>query len=175
MLFRSENAAEVLKKWEQLKAEERGEEPGKANGSLLDGVPRTLPAVLEAYQLTRRAARIGFDWDDIHGLLEKLKEETDELRETLDEDAETSLVSAHENSGAKQALTEEEVGDLLFVAVNIARFLDVDPEIALKKANRKFVTRFQEMEREMERRGSKLADAPREVMEELWEQSKKKR
>lgn len=162
---KAENAAQVLKNWEQLKAEERGEEPGTANGSLLDGVPRTLPAVLEAYQLTRRAARIGFDWDDIHGLLEKLKEETDELRETLDE----------KNSGANQALTEEEVGDLLFVAVNVARFLDVDPEIALKKANRKFVTRFQEMEREMERRGSKLADAPREVMEELWEQSKKKR
>ncbi len=162
---KAENAAEVLKNWEQLKAEERGEEPVKGNGSLLDGVPRTLPAVLEAYQLTRRAARIGFDWDDIHGLLEKLKEETDELRETLD----------REKTEASKALTEEEVGDLLFVAVNIARFLDVDPEIALKKANRKFVSRFQEMEREMERRGSKLADAPREEMEALWEQSKKKR
>ena len=158
------DSADVLKNWEQLKAEERGEAQSKGNGSLLDGVPHTLPAVLEAYQLTRRAARIGFDWDDIHCLLEKLKEETDELRETLD----------HQNSASRQALTEEEVGDLIFVAVNIARFLHVDPEIALKKANRKFVARFQEMEQEMERRGSKLADAPREVMEELWEQSKKK-
>lgn len=159
------NSAEVLKKWEQLKAEERGEEQGKGNGSLLDGVPHALPAVLQAYQLTRRAARIGFDWDDIHGLLEKLKEETDELRETLD----------RKNGAPNRERTEEEVGDLLFVAVNIARFLNVDPEIALKKANRKFIARFQQMEREMERRGSKLADAPREEMEALWEQSKKKR
>lgn len=159
-----DNAAQALKNWEQLKAEERGFEAGETTGSMLDGVPRTLPAVLEAYQLTRRAARIGFDWDDIKGLLEKLKEESGELHEVL----------RQEGSGDKQALTEEEVGDLLFVAVNIARFLAVDPELALKKANRKFAARFQDMEQEMARRGSKLADAPREVMEELWEQSKKK-
>jgi MazG family protein len=161
---KAKDAAQVLKNWEQLKAEERGAETGKKNGSLLDGVPRTLPAVLEAYQLTRRAARIGFDWDHLDGLLEKLNEEASELRAALGK-------SAKAKNGI-QAHTEEEVGDLLFVAVNVARFLGVDPEIALKKANRKFVGRFQEMEREMERRGSKLADASREEMEALWERSK---
>jgi MazG family protein len=155
------DAAQVLKNWEQLKAEERGAENG-GNRSLLEGVPRTLPAVLEAYQLTRRAARIGFDWDELEGLLEKLQEEARELRQ-----------AAGPLAGGEAARVEEEVGDLLFVAVNVARFLNVDPEIALKKASRKFVARFQEMEREMERRGSQLAAAPREVMEELWEQSKK--
>ena len=160
---RADTAAQVLKNWEQLKTEERGEETGTGDGSLLDGVPRTLPAVLEAYQLTRRAGRIGVDWEDIGGLLEKVQEEVEELRQVM---------SA--GGGGKMAQTEEEVGDLLFVAVNVARFLGVDPELALKKANRKFVARFQEMEKEMTRRGGKLADAPREVMEELWEQSKKK-
>jgi tetrapyrrole methylase family protein/MazG family protein len=161
---RAKDAAQVLKNWEQLKAEERGAETGRKNGSLLEGVPRTLPAVLEAYQLTRRAARIGFDWDHLDGLLEKLQEEARELRATLRKPARAKK--------GKRARTEEEVGDLLFVAVNVARFLGVDPEIALKKANRKFVARFQEMEREMERRGGKLADARREEMEALWDRSK---
>jgi MazG family protein len=161
---KAKDSAQVLKNWEQLKAEERGAETGKRNASLLDGVPRTLPAVLEAYQLTRCAARIGFDWDHLDGLLEKLNEEADELRAAMGKPAGAEK--------GKQAHTEEEVGDLLFVAVNVARFLGIDPEIALKKANRKFVARFQEMEREVERRGSKLADASREEMETLWDRSK---
>lgn len=155
------NAAEVLKNWEQLKAEERGTEQGKENGSLLDGVPHTLPAVLQAYQITRRAARIGFDWDDIAGLVEKLREEVAELRQSLGAE-----------DRARRTRIEEEVGDLLFVAVNIARFLEVDPEIALKKSNRKFIERFQWMEAEAARKGSRLADVPRDEMERLWELSK---
>jgi MazG family protein len=165
---RAENAKEVLKKWEELKREERaanheGTTAPAEGSSILDGVPKTLPALMEAYQLTRRAANIGFDWDDVEGILEKLKEETAELREHLHpkEDAE------------KRRRLEEEMGDLLFVAVNLARFLRVDPEIALKKANRKFLARFQEMEKEMRRRGSRLADASREEMEALWERSKR--
>lgn len=161
------SAGEVLKNWEELKAAERaalngakgGEEPRE---SILNGVPKTLPALLEAYQLTKRAAHIGFDWEDIEGLLEKLREETAELKETL---------GPAEDDKARARL-EEEVGDLLFVAVNVARFLGVDPEIALKKANRKFKKRFQEMERKMWERGSRLADASREEMETLWERSK---
>lgn len=157
------NAGEVLKNWEQLKAEERAQkraEDGKEEGgeSLLDGIPHTLPAALEAYQLTRRASRIGFDWEDLNGLLAKLREETEEMRGALQE----------ANSGR----VEEEIGDLLFVAVNVARFLHVDPELALKKANRKFKSRFQRMERAASAAGRKLAETPRDEMEQLWEQSK---
>jgi tetrapyrrole methylase family protein/MazG family protein len=156
-------SGEVLKNWEQLKAEERAQSKAENGGeeggeSLLDGIPHTLPAALEAYQLTRRASRIGFDWDDLEGLLDKLKEEAQELRGAMGE--------------ASKERVEEEIGDLLFVAVNVARFLHVDPELALKKANRKFKSRFQQMEREAAGAGRKLTDTPREEMERLWEQAK---
>ncbi len=156
-----ETAGQVLKNWEQLKAEERKEENGgeQRGESLLDGLPATLPAALEAYQLTRRAARIGFDWDDLDGLLDKLAEEARELHGAMGE----------KNSER----VEEEIGDLLFVAVNVARFLHVDPELALKNANRKFKSRFQQMERAAAATGRKLADVPREEMERFWEQAKR--
>ncbi len=164
---RAKTSTQVLKNWEQLKADERREE-GEARAankdpgaSLLDGVPGSLPALLEAHQLTRRAARVGFDWDEIEGLLEKLKEETAELRETFGQEDAWRL--------------EEEVGDLLFVAANIARFLDVDPEIALKKANRKFTARFKQMERQAARQGRRLGDASKDELEALWEASKETR
>lgn len=158
----------VLKNWEQLKTEERaasGEGAPTARGkhSILEGVPHRLPALLEAYQLTRRASNIGFDWDDVEGILEKLKEETAELREHL----------GPRRKADTPRRVEEEVGDLLFVAVNLARFLRVDPEIALKKASRKFISRFRAMEQEAARRGGRLADVPRDEMEALWERSKR--
>ena len=163
---KARTSAQVLKNWEQLKAAERHRGPAasapkaKSEPSLLDGLPKTLPALLEAYQLTRRASRVGFDWDDIEGLLAKLREETAELRETL--------------GRADPAHREEEVGDLLFVAVNVARFLGIDPEMALKKANRKFTARFQEMEQQAARQGRRLADASKDDLEDLWEASKGK-
>jgi len=163
---RAKSSAQVLKNWERLKAAERREQSEAAaatsdsEASLLDGVPRTLPALLEAHQLTRRAARVGFDWDEIEGLFEKLREETAELRETLGQPDRVRL--------------EEEVGDLLFVAANIARFLDVDPEIALKKANRKFTERFKAMERQAARAGRRLRGGSKDELEALWEASKGK-
>ncbi len=163
---RAKTSSQVLKNWEQLKAEERHAESGggasaaRSASSLLDGLPKTLPALLEAYQLTRRAARVGFDWDDIEGLLEKLKEETTELREAL--------------GPADRWRLEEEVGDLLFVAVNVARFLGIDPEIALKKANRKFTARFRQMEQQAARQGRSLAGASKDDLENLWAASKRK-
>lgn len=164
-------SADVLKNWEQLKAEERREEatpsqnraqgPAKASSaSLLEGIPKTLPAVLEAYQLTRRASRIGFDWDDFAGLAAKLGEETAELREAA--------------GSAEARRQEEEAGDLLFVAVNVARYLGVDPEIALKRANRKFAARFRAMEEAAARSGRALADVPRAEMEALWDAAKRR-
>jgi tetrapyrrole methylase family protein/MazG family protein len=162
------NAAEVLKNWEQIKAEERrakGREQGSQAGadeikagSLLDGIPHTLPAVMEGFQLTRRAARIGFDWESVEGVVEKLEEELGELQR------------ARESNLARQV--EEETGDVLFAAVNLARFLKVDPEIALKRTNAKFSARFREMERVAEASGRKLADLPREEMESLWDRAK---
>lgn len=160
----AKSSAEVLKNWEQLKAEERrqkdGRRPSKAqpDASILDGVPQTLPAVLEAYQLTRKASRIGFDWDDSEGLFEKLQEEASELRGTIGKPDRSRL--------------EEEMGDLLFVAVNMARFLGVDPEIALRKANRKFSLRFREMERQAARVGRGLKDASKNELEAFWQAAK---
>ena len=172
---KAKTSAEVLKNWEQIKAEERREERGAADKSagnshhaehesVLAGVPRSLPAVLEAYQLTRRASHIGFDWDNLAGILDKLDEEKRELQ----------AISANvlSKSGFDAAHIEEEVGDLLFVAVNVARFVGVDPEIALKKANRKFTRRFHWMESAATREGRRFADLPRARMEELWNESK---
>jgi len=160
---RARHAGEVLKNWELLKAEERRKEARRAgreiaSESLLDGLPKGLPATLEAYQMTRRAARIGFDWDSLEHLLEKLPEEAEELCRAVEQ--------------GRAAMVEGEVGDLLFAAVNAARFLKIDPEIALRRANHKFRTRFQEMERRANQSGRKLAEVEREKMEELWEAAK---
>jgi MazG family protein len=168
---KARTSADVLKNWEQIKAGERREErrAGKESleaesESVLAGVPRSLPAVLEAYQLTRRAAHIGFDWDNLSGVFDKLDEERQELQ--------SISATASAKNIAQPAHVEEEVGDLLFVTVNIARFLGVDPEIALKKANRKFTRRFHWMESTAAREGRRFADLPRPRMEELWNQSK---
>jgi tetrapyrrole methylase family protein / MazG family protein len=168
---KANTSAQVLKNWEQLKAEERRKEKGEGKpapktDSILSSVPRALPALMEAHQITRRASNIGFDWNKIDELLEKLTEETEEIRE--------ALKSSPGNPQTSEAVNEE-IGDLLFTAANLARFAGLDPEITLKKANRKFTTRFQWMEREAQRRGAPLAEAPRDKMEDLWNQSKAQR
>jgi len=166
---RAKNATEVLKNWEQIKAEERRAKHAKASastagaqelstGSLLDGIPHTLPAVMQSFQLTRRASRIGFDWDNVAGVVEKLQEELGEL-------------SAAQSAESAEEL-EQELGDVLFAAVNLARFLKVDPEIALKRSNSKFASRFREMERLARSSGRSLGVVPREEMESFWDQAK---
>jgi tetrapyrrole methylase family protein/MazG family protein len=165
---RAKDSAEVLRNWEQIKAEERRAlaETSKsgANGegarvsSLLDGVSHGLPATLEGFQLTRKAARIGFDWQDAGGIFEKMREETAELQSALDT--------------KEQKEVEEELGDLFFAAVNLSRFLKVDPEIALKKANAKFSRRFRAMEKLARESGKEFKDLPREEMESLWDAAK---
>src|ERR1700722_2166613 len=151
------NSAEVLKNWERIKATERlDKDASSKNGaakqqkpaSLLDGVSRGLPAMLQGLQLTRKAARAGFDWQDADGIFEK-------LREALAE------------KDSKKA--EEELGDLLFAAVNLARFVQVDPEIALKKANAKFQRRFMEMEKDARQSDRSFDGMPREDKESLWD------
>ena len=166
---KAETAAHVLKNWEQIKAEERAEESGKGSGkersaSVLEGVPKNLPALIEGYQLSRRAANVGFDWENISGVFEKMHEEMRELQLALDRQA-----GGKEGAASK---VEEEMGDLLFAAVNLARHAGVEPEIALKRASRKFAERFQWMEQQANQQGRRFAEVPRAEMEELWNQSK---
>ncbi len=163
---KAETSGEVLKNWAQLKAKEKqaasskGESSQNPAPSALDGIPRILPALLEAYQMTRRAAQVGFDWQRVEGIFEKLEEETMELRAAL------------EASNRREA--EEEVGDLLFSVVNLARFLGLDPEVTLKHSNLKFKERFQEMEREALHSGQHLSHLSKEELEQLWEAAKAK-
>jgi tetrapyrrole methylase family protein / MazG family protein len=166
---KADSAADVLKNWEQLKAEERRQDraargisaadaPDEKSASLLSGIPRTLPAVMEAYQLTRRASRVGFDWPNIAGVLEKLREEIQELEVEI--------------ANGNAAKIESEAGDFLFSVVNVVRFLKLDPEIALKKANRKFVERFRDMEIDASASGKKLADLNATELDALWNSAK---
>lgn len=165
---KARDSAAVLKNWEQLKAEERAKSSGaeKEEGfrSILSGVPRGLPALLEGYQLTRRASNIGFDWENAEGIFEKISEEEHEVREALN--------GPQSGQGKVRFEVEAEIGDLIFSVVNLARFNGVDPERAVKRANQKFSKRFQWMEREAAESGRRLADVPREEMEDLWNESK---
>jgi MazG family protein len=173
---KAKTSAQVLRNWELLKKEERKSKipnsessnsftsstsstSNYGHDSLLDGVPHTIPALLEAFQLTRKAARIGFDWPNVEGIFDKLQEESAELREVL-----------HKKDS--DARIESELGDILFVAVNLSRFLNVDPEIALHKASAKFTRRFHRMEKIAREQGTTLAEIPRLQLESLWDQSK---
>jgi len=176
---KAKTSAQVLRNWELLKKQERQSKSEVApassrqaksaptrhsdseGGSLLDGVPHTIPALLEAFQLTRKAARIGFDWDNVEGIFDKLLEESTELREVLRKKESPDRI-------------ESELGDILFVAVNLSRFLNVDPEIALHKASAKFTRRFREMEKIAREQGTTLAEIPRPELESLWDQSKQR-
>jgi uncharacterized protein YabN with tetrapyrrole methylase and pyrophosphatase domain len=124
----------------------------------LDGVPRNLPALLEAFQLTRKAAQVGFDWERVEGIFEKLEEETLELRSAL--------------AASNRPAAEEELGDLLFSVVNLARFLGLDPEVTLKYSNSKFKKRFMDMESEASLSGRSLSQLSKEQLEELWTSAK---
>jgi MazG family protein len=154
---RADSAGEVLRNWEALKAAELQSKGGRPPESMLDGVSRRLPAVMEAFQMTTKASRVGFDWPDVPAVLAKLDEEAAELREAMGGDA-----------GA----VAEEVGDLLFSAVNVARKLGVDPESALKAANRKFRRRFGFVETKLREQGSAPAEAGLQQMDALWDESK---
>jgi len=146
-------ADDVKKRWDEIKADEKPERKG-----LLADVPRTLPALVEAQQISTRAAGAGFDWPNAGQVLEKLDEELRELCEARRDDNAESI--------------ENEVGDLLFVVVNLARFFKVDPEQALRKTNAKFRRRFAHVEEGLEKQGKALRDATIEEMESLWQEAK---
>ena len=182
---KAETSAEVLRNWEALKAEEQKsrqqENENRVPQSLLADVSTGLPALLEAYKLSSRAANVGFDWPDVKALFAKLDEETEELKKHLKE---FPAPGPHPQgrgiagSGAEQipaelrSKLEDEIGDLFFVLVNLARYLSTDSELALKKTNRKFRRRFQYVEEQLRARGRPLKESSLEEMESLWQQSK---
>lgn len=185
---KADDANQVLKNWEALKAQERKEKDKKnkqgenndvgateaRQESLLNGVSSKMPALMEAQKISSRAAHVGFDWQSIDGLFEKLAEETHELQENI---REAPVESLSKKSSAKrpadlQARLEDEVGDLFFVLVNIARHLSVDPESALRRTNRKFRQRFGWLEEQLHNQGLKPEEATIDQMEELWQQAK---
>ena len=158
-------AAEVLANWEAIKAAERkssrkegGEEEEK---SLLDGVSSKLPALLEALQLTTKAARVGFDWEKVEDVLLKLEEEIRELREEMARE----VVSNEAVAG--------EVGDILFVVANLARWSGVEPESALKSTNRKFRRRFRHVEKRIAEQGRAWPEVSLEEMDGHWDEAKR--
>jgi tetrapyrrole methylase family protein / MazG family protein len=150
----AKTADDVKRRWDEIKAEEKPERPK----GLLANVPRSLPALVEASQISSRAAGAGFDWPDIDQVFDKLREELAEL------DSARAAASPKEIEG--------EIGDILFVVVNLARFLKVDPEQALRATNTKFRTRFAHVEQGLAGAGKMLKDATLEEMEQLWQQAK---
>ncbi len=151
-------AGDVRRIWSEVKAGEKREK-GEGAQPLLGGVPRSLPALVEAQQIASRAAHVGFDWENAEQVLEKLREELAEFHEAR-------------TNGAQERL-EDELGDLLFVLVNLARFVKVDPEQALRKTNAKFRRRFGYLESRLAAQGKSLSQASMEEMEALWQESKK--
>jgi nucleoside triphosphate diphosphatase len=180
---KADTSKEVLRNWEALKAEEK-----KKSGvpteerSLLSGVSTSMPAIMEAFKISSRAANVGFDWPNIDGLFDKLNEEVAELKDEISRMPHPPHPHAAGVAGARgQQLAEElrhrledEVGDMFFVIVNIARYLSVDPEAALRRSNRKFRQRFTTVEKELTSEGRVLADASLEEMEAAWHRAKER-
>jgi len=185
---KADTSDQVKRNWEALKQEERKKKEGSGEAlaraetrSVLAGISSKMPSLLEAQKLSSRAAEVGFDWPDVEGLLDKLREETEELREHLKEFpppgprppgrgvAGSGRLVIPETLEAK---LEEEVGDLFFVLVNIARYLSLDPESALRQTNRKFRRRFQWMESRLHASGRSAEEASMEELESLWQQAK---
>jgi MazG family protein len=204
---KAETPAAVLRNWEALKAQEKDKEKEKKNqlaagatadknddkdnqphpnhsASVLAGVSSKMPALMEAYKLSSRAANVGFDWPEVEGLFEKLAEETAELRAELTSDNLEKAPLGPSGKGiagsgkpkfsveARERI-EDEVGDLFFVLVNIARYLSLDPESALRKTNRKFKRRFQWMEERLRASGRPLHQASMDELEALWQEAKR--
>jgi MazG family protein len=161
------DTATVLLNWEAMKAEER-RAAGKSNReeSLLDGVSSKAPALMEAHQLSTKAARVGFDWKKIDDIFAKLQEEIGELRTAIEN-------HANSKNEADHTMVREEIGDLLFAATNIARHLQVEPEAALKLTNRKFRRRFGYIESELKKRGQAFEATSLDEMENLWQAAKR--
>jgi len=189
---KADTPGEVLRNWQALKAEEKkkrqqetGDDAKKEDHpeAVLAGVSSAMPSLMEAYKISSRVAHVGFDWPNIEALFEKLNEETEELRQNLAEypvpgpqpESAAGIAGARgvKISAELRSRLEDEVGDLFFVLVNVARYLSLDPESALRKTNRKFRRRFQYLEDRLREQGRKPAEASLDEMESLWQESKR--
>lgn len=161
------SANQVLVNWDAIKEQEKADKKAKRGGdsadperspSALDDVPRALPSLERSRKLQKRAARLGFDWNDVQPVIAKLKEEIGEYEEAV--------------AAADDGALQHELGDILFAAVNLARHTGIEPEIALRDANQRFENRFRWIEQELSSRGISIEDASLETMDELWDQAK---
>ena len=150
---------QVKQQWEEIKSKER-KDAGEPDKTLLSGVPRSMPSLLRAYELSTRAAQVGFDWSRTEDVLDKADEELRELRDAV------------QNMGNKSKEAEEEFGDLLFSLVNVARKLGIEPEGALRVANDKFQRRFDDVERQVVASGKKFRDETLDTLEAKWQVAK---
>lgn len=146
-----QNETEVKENWEKIKLQEKG------NRSVLGGVPKSLPAMVKAFRMQEKAAGVGFDWDHTEQVLDKVHEEYAELMEELQNQSDR---------------IEDEFGDLLFALINYARFIDINPEDALEKTNRRFIQRFQHIEKRAQELGKSITDMDLEEMEIYWQEAK---
>jgi len=148
---------EVIKNWERLK---RKENTKKQRDSILSGIPNTLPALLNALKIQSVVSRVGFDWENPEGVVDKIKEEIQEIEDTMD--------------AKNQDRMEDEIGDLFFSVVNLARLLKIDPEAALRRTNKKFSRRFYEIEKVAKEQNIELSEMSMAEKDRIWEAAKKK-
>lgn len=152
------SSAEVLQQWEQIKRQERADKP--SDPSVFSGIPENLPALLQAQKIQKRCASVGFDWPDGLSVLAKVQEELGEIADVLT------------SSPADIAAVEEEIGDLMFATVNLARHFQVNPEMALRRANQKFMQRFRTVEKYADALGKNVGELDIEALEQLWQKVK---
>lgn len=178
---KADSAGEVVRNWEALKKAETAQKKPKTEReeSLLNGISRAMPALLEATKVSRKAASVGFDWPEISGIFDKLDEEVGELKDNIAELPRPIRPAGGDASSRTypvspdlQQRIEDEIGDLFLVLVNLSRFLEVDPESALRGATRKFRRRFEAMEEHARAAGHALAEMNIDEMEALWQNSK---
>lgn len=150
---KAENAHQVEQNWEQIKLKEKG-----GNKTVLAGVPKSLPSLIKAYRIQEKAANVGFDWENMTDVIAKLKEEVSEFE-----------AECEKNEGSEM---EAEFGDLLFSIVNIGRYLGINPDTALERTNKKFISRFEYIERKATEAGKRLKDMTLEEMDGLWDEAK---
>jgi tetrapyrrole methylase family protein/MazG family protein len=153
---KAEDSKEVLRNWQEIKKQEKGE----IDSSLLEGISKSMPNLLRAYEIQKKAAKVGFDWQEITPALEKVKEELQEFENEIQQE---SLVHA-----------KKEFGDILFAFVNVARFLDIHPEEALFETNEKFIRRFQFIEESVNKGGKSFEEHSLEELDQFWDEAKSK-
>ncbi|MFY9174469.1 MAG: nucleoside triphosphate pyrophosphohydrolase [Peptococcia bacterium] len=161
-----ENSQEVLQNWDKIKAVEQGYK-GEAIPRVMTKINRSLPALLLAEEVQKKAAKVGFDWDELEGAWDKVEEELVELKEAI---AENNCLNNSQNNKDR---IEEEMGDLLFALVNVCRFLKISAELALEKASRKFISRFNYIEDKLQQNGAKWEEMDLDSLENIWKEAKK--